>query len=285
MATAIRRAAAKEADQQHRAQSSPFTALVSAITPPPRLHRVRPGVRCAIWTRPDLFTVDWQDRLYTIMAELSPRIFGVDFTSYWEVRRRDGLFGRLARFYLFADEAGEVVGWAGYQRKTFHGRGCLYFDIAAILPQFHGAGVITDVESRTVLRELLMHPWGPTYLVARTRNPRVYRSFQTAVGRDHLFPAIGRRAPEKVRMIALATAASMGQEQKLVENEQRLVETYLPHLPKHFDKTPTSGDRNLDAWFAGALGPADAFLIVGEASLWRLGAYQLRKQLRRMWRP
>ena len=285
MATSIRRAAARQADQQHREQLSAFTALVSAITPPPRLHWVRRAVRCAMWARPDLFTVDWQDRLYAIIAELSPRIFGVDFTSYWEVRRRDGLFGRLARFYLFADEAGEVIGWAGYQRKSFHGCDCIYFDISAILPQFHGAGVITDVESRMVLRELLLHPWQPTYLIARTRNPRLYRSFQNAVGCDHVYPAVDRPVPEKVRMIALAVARSLGQEHKLDPNEQRLVETYLPYLPRHFDKNPTSGDRNLDEWFDATLGPADAFLIVAEANLWRLAAYRFRKLLRRVKRP
>ena len=262
-----------------------FEELISHSWPAPRIFRVRRGIRCAMWTSPNQLTVDSQDRLYSIMADLSPRIFGVDFSKYWEVRRRDGLFQRLARYYLFADRAGEVVGWASYQRRNLDGRRCIYFDITAILPHFHGAGVITDVESKTVFRELLLRPWGRTYLMTRTRNPRLYRSFQTALGRDHVYPAIGRRVPEHVRAIALAMASSMGQAEKLDRDEQKLVETYLPHLPQHYAVRPSSGDETIDRWFDASLGPADAFLVVAEATIWWLAAYRLRKLVRKVRRP
>lgn len=262
-----------------------FEELIGFISPAPRIYYVRRAIRCAVWTRPDRLTLDSQDRLYSIMADLSPRIFGVDFSKYWEVRRKDGLFQRLARFYLFADDAGEVVGWAGYQRRHLAGRRCIYFDIAAILPQFHGAGVITDVESKTAFRELLLHPVGRSYLVTRTRNPRLYRSFQTALGRDHVHPAIDRTVPEHVRRIALAMATSMGQEHKLDRDEQKLVDTYLPHLPRHYAEPPSSGDETIDRWFDASLGPADAFLVVAEATIWWLAAYRLRKLMRKVRRP
>jgi len=265
-----------------RSSSVSFDAIVREVEPSPRVRRFRRGLRYAVWNEPERLTTDSQDLLYQALNDLSPRIYGLDFTRYWQNRRDGDLFGHLYRFCVFADESGNLVGWSGYQLRRFTGRLCLYFDTAGILPEWQGAGVVTDLESRAAVRELLTHPWESLYLVTRTPNPRLYRSFRAAVGPEHVYPASGHQPPATIKAIARAVAESNGQAHRMQLDQLKFVDAYLPHLTRLYAERPRSGDPEIDRWFDASLGPCDAFLIVAEARLSKLAAYRLRKIWRRI---
>jgi acetyltransferase (GNAT) family protein len=218
--------------------------------------------------------------LYAALSELSPRVFGVDLTSYWEDRRRRNMFGKLARFYLFGDRHGALIGWSGYHLGRFAGRRCIYLDMAGIVPEWQGVGVITGVESRAILHELVLHRFERLYLVTRTPNPALYRMFLKAFGSDRVHPGRAQPVPGEVAAVAEAVAAWIGQPERLRASELKLVDSYAPYLSQPYAVRPRSGDVLLDRWFDSTLGVGDAFLVISETSLLHVAMYRLRRMVR-----
>jgi hypothetical protein len=186
---------------------------------------------------------------------------------YWEHRRRNNLFGQLSRLYLFGDSNGEVIGWATYLIRRFARRHCIYFDNAGIMPEWRRKGVMRKAYERVFLWTLLLHPWEHVYLITRTANPVVYRGFQRGVGAAHIYPALSHAVPPRIAAIAEAVAEWLGEADRLEVSQLRCPDCYSSYFPRLYAERPYSGDGGLDHWFDAALGPADAFLVISEASI------------------
>lgn len=258
-----RRSSAEKADG---VTDGPFNSLVRLLRPHAEVRRLG-SVLAAICTDPPHLPRSSQDALYAALPEVSARVFGLDMSNYWEHRRRNNLFGQLDKLYLFGDTSGDVIGWATYCTRRYAGRLCIYFDNAGILPKWRRNGVMRKAYEKVVRWTLLRHPWERVYLITRTANPVVYRGFQMGVGASHTYPAPGHTVPPRIAAIAQAVAEWLGEADRLEVGQLKFPGCYRKYFPRLYAERPRSGDEGLDRWFDASLGPADAFLVISEASI------------------
>lgn len=201
---------------------------------------------------------------------------------YWEHRRHSNLFGRLSSLYLFGDSTGDLVGWATYLTRRFAGRYCIYFDNAGIMPAWRRKRVMRRAYDKIFQWTLFRHPWEHIYLITRTANPVVYRGMQKGVGEGHTYPAPGHAVPTRIAAIAQAVSEWLGEVDSLEVGKLKCAGCYSPYFPRVFAQRPRSGDAHLDRWFDASLGPADAFLVICEASILSMAIHRLRGLVQRL---
>lgn len=252
-----------------------FDGLIRQLSPPPRVRRLRSGVRSAVWTDPGRLSLESQEELYHVLPELSARVFGMDLSLYWEHRRRNDMFGQLRMFYLFGDSSGQTVGWATCVARRFAGRYCIYFDNAGITSVWRRKGVMRRTYERLFYRTLLRHPMEHVYLISRTANPVVYRGFQKKVEPAPVYPAPDRAVPARMATLAQAVVEWLADAGELEVNQLTCRECYTPYFPRVFAERPRSGDARLDSWFDITLGPTDAFLVISEANIPSMVRHQM----------
>jgi ribosomal protein S18 acetylase RimI-like enzyme len=259
----------------------PIRELAERLSHRPLVRSLPGGFRLASWLRPSLLTEASQDQIFATLVRISTVSFGADMTPYWAGRKAGGYFQKISRFCFIIAPDGAVVGWTGFHRKRFAGQHCLYLDSTGVLPEYQGSGIISQVQSRILARELAAHALSSLFLITRTENPVVYRMLQRAVGEDRIHPSpLQPVAPELIQRIGAETSVWLGQKDVFDSPTLKVAGAYS-NLDALYGEQPTSGDAGLDAFFQSSLRPVDAFLVIADANFFRVLGFMVRRGLTR----
>jgi len=257
----------------------PIRELAERLSHQPLVRPLPGNFQLASWRRPSLLSEASQDHLFATLIRISTQSFGADMTPYWAGRKAGGYFQRISRFCFILAADGAVVGWTGFHRQRFGGEHCLYLDSTGVLPEYQGSGIVSQVQSRILARELLAHAFSSLFLITRTENPVVYRMLQRAVGAERIHPSARLPgSPEKIQRIGAETAAWLRQQDVFDPPTLKVAGAYS-NLDALYGELPTSGDRELDAFFQRSLRPVDAFLVIADANFFRVLGFMVKRGL------
>jgi ribosomal protein S18 acetylase RimI-like enzyme len=259
----------------------PLQELAGCLSHQPLVQPLPGGFRLASWRRPSALSEESQDHLFATLVRVSTRSFGADMTPYWAGRREGGYFRKISRFCFILAGDGTIVGWTGFHRQKFGGQSCLYLDSTGVLPEYQGSGIVSQVQSRILARELAAHAFSSLYLITRTENPVVYRMLQRAVGPERIFPSPQVPiVPELIQRIGAETAAWLHQEDVFDPPTLKVAGAYS-NLDALYGELPTCGEHELDAFFQRSLRPVDAFLVIAAANFFRVLGFMVKRGLTR----
>jgi GNAT superfamily N-acetyltransferase len=259
----------------------PMRELADRLSHRPFVQSLPGGFRLASWLRPSLLSAASQNDIFATLIRISTQSFGADMTPYWAGRKAGGYLQKISRFCFIVAADGAVIGWTGFHRQRFGGRHCLYLDATGVLPEYQGSGIISQVQSRILARELAAHAFSSLYLITRTENPVVYRMLQRAVGAERLHPSPRTPVvPEVIQRIGAETAAWLGQKDVFDPPRLKVAGAYS-NLDALYGELPKSGDAELDAFFLRSLRPVDAFLVIADANFFRVLGFMLGRGLGR----
>ena len=196
-----------------------------------------------------------------------------DLEKYWNRRRRDGYFARLAELFLIADGNNQVVGFSGYSVLTGPGYINFYVDTGGIIPG-HDRKQLTEKLIDTALVNGIFgrNSFSKRKLFASTstQTPIVYKFARKLV--DPLYPTLD--GMKKIGSIEWRCARD------LVRWYGGVVTRHSPGSKKWFDmntliefggydipffrrgRRPASKDPAIDALF-DRLGDRDGYVLIG----------------------
>ncbi|MFI5775713.1 hypothetical protein [Nocardia sp. NPDC051570] len=232
------------------------------LSPMPQLRPLKRGYRRLVWSDPRLLSAESQRRLESILIQVSGEAFHVDRKAYWERRSQDHFFDKVSLLQLIVDDDSRVVGYTSHHRLEVDGLLCFYADMAAILPEHQGRGLLKRAQQLTALEQLpFRHPGQTVYLVSRTRNPIIFlaeKMHWSAIGERSVWPTIGEPTPRHIQRIAEAVADHVGLSGSIDLERLMVKDAFDPETRYEF---PASGNPEVDEFFS-ALGPDDAYLTV-----------------------
>lgn len=213
----------------------------------------------------EALTVSTHCRVYEALIPVTTQSFGADMTPYWAQRSKEGYLERLAEFVLVGDEGGAFVGWTGHHQLRFNEHVIIYLDSTGMVPHRQSKGTMRKLMRERIVNDVLPQcPEDlPVYLTARTESPIFYRLMLGLTGGGTVFPAPGVALPRGVEKCGVDLATWLGQRTILEPGTLTLRNAY-DTLDELYGELPTTGNRDLDAMFRGALGPLDAFLLVAQ---------------------
>ncbi|RJQ81542.1 hypothetical protein D5S17_04915 [Pseudonocardiaceae bacterium YIM PH 21723] len=250
-------------------------AELSRFTAKPARSGLRGGFSAVTWTNAAQLTEAERDRLDEVMIRLQSRVYDGDATEVWRQRRADGFFDLVSKFHLIRTPAAEVIGWMSLVRRRLAGAHVIYLDSTGMLPEYQRSGRIYALHVRDLVGEMARNWHRMIYLSMRTRNPVVYKEYLRGSGGLGFFPMPERPVPDRVRAVAAELAVALGQRERLDEATLVIKDAYQDEL-RSGRETPESGDPVIDGFFAGHLGPGDAYLIFLEATLPRMIGFLIR---------
>ena len=257
----------------------PMRELAEQLSHQPLVQPLPGRFQLASWLRPSLLSEASQDDMFATLVRISTLSFGADMTPYWAGRKAGGYFQKISRFCFIIAGDGAVVGWTGFHRQRFGGQHCLYLDSTGVLPEYQGSGIISQVQSRILARELAAHAFSSRYLITRTENPVVYRMLQRAVGAERIYPSARMPVvPERIQRIGADTAVWLRQQDVFDPLTLKVAGAYS-NLDALYGQLPTSGDGELDAFFQRSLRPVDAFLVIADANFFRVLGFMVKRGL------
>lgn len=213
-----------------------------------------------------------QQAVYAGLVPVSSAAFGADMTEYWRDRSANDYFGRLAEFVLVADRDGGMVGWTGYSlldAGAVAGAGAvnLYIDSSGVVPTGQSQGVMRAVMECRLTSGILtrLASRDRVYVSARSESPVFYKLMRGLVGAENLFPNPDLHTPFDVLECGRGLAEWLGQA-SLMEPGSLVIRNAYAVLDELYGELPSSGDQALDRMFRNALGPLDAYLLVGRVA-------------------
>ncbi|MDA8044892.1 MAG: GNAT family N-acetyltransferase [Actinomycetota bacterium] len=207
---------------------------------------------------------DRQRAVYAGLVPVSSDAFGADMTEYWRDRSANDYFGRLTEFVLVADREGRMVGWTGYSLIEGGSGVNVYIDSSGVVPSGQSQGVMRAVMERRLTSGVLsrLAPRSRLYISARSESPVFYKLMRGLVGAGNLFPNPELHTPLDVLGCGSELAGWLGQA-SLMEPGSLVIRNAYGVLDELYGELPSSGDPALDRMFRNALGPLDAYLLVG----------------------
>ncbi|WP_199930948.1 hypothetical protein [Streptomyces sp. CB02923] len=269
-----------------------FYRKESAISPPKNsvsmLHgaaselpqrRLKDGWSYIYWNNTAHFPQEYQDRIYSVLVEISTKAFGADMTPYWSDRKKGRFFEKISKFCLLVDPLGNISGWTGYHRRIFGNAHCLYLDSSGVLPDSQGGGLMGHIHAKMIALECLNYAPRPVYLVARTESPVVYRLLRNGCGPDNIWPAPDTAVDRQVSLIATDVAEWLGQSDKFDPGSLRILGAY-DNLDALYGDLPSCGDPTIDAFFRTTLRPEDAYIVIARAGLPRIARQWAKREIK-----
>ncbi|MEE2046246.1 GNAT family N-acetyltransferase [Nocardiopsis tropica] len=249
------------------------------LSAPPTIRDLGPDYRVARWDSPASLSPDCRRRLHGTLRELAARAFGADHSGYWRARVDAGFFDQVSTLALILGPDGVPVGWGGYHRCSFASRRALYLDAAGVVPAHRRFGLTSALMTHFLAREILAHPLRRTYVVLRTRHPAVYAGWRKGLGAARVFPSEHRPLPALVRRIAGEAAEWLGDGPRLDPGSLRVRDAYHMFEGDVYGVPPRSGHPAIDDYFAPAVGPKDAVLVVARMSVPGLARFAAARAL------
>jgi hypothetical protein len=207
---------------------------------------------------------DIQQAVYAALVPVSSAAFGADMTEYWRDRSAHDYFGRLAEFVTVADRGGRLVGWTGYSLLERGAGVNVYIDSSGVVPSGQSKGVMRTIMGRRLASGILPRfaSRDRVYVSARSESPVVYKVMRGLVGAPNLFPNPALHTPADVLESGHDLARWLGQAD-LMEPGSLVIRNAYAVLDELYGELPSSGEPALDRMFRNALGPLDAYLLVG----------------------
>jgi hypothetical protein len=229
---------------------------------------LRGGYRL-VSVRPHAVPVDRRDELVPALISASTAAFGVDTAAVWRERIRGSWFDRVDRLLLILDRGGEVVGWTSYRYLRLTAMRVLYMDTTGVVPEHQRHGLIPAIQSRVVLRALLVRPLRPLHVVYRTRNALVWRGLRRRLGDANVAPPLRGEPQGWAPRVAAALHDRLAEPGELDLDTLVVRGAYAERGGAVYGEaaTPRSGDPEPDAYFESRLGPDDAFLVIARTTL------------------
>jgi len=258
---------------------------LKALDPPPRLRRLRGGIRTATWRNPGALSESSQDAVYSAIVDLCTTTFCVDFDRYWQRRREMDYLGALTNFTLVVTPEDEVVAFTSHQMGEFAGARTLYVDSTSVHPAYQTQGLMAPLFGAEFFAAHLRRPHRRMNMIVRTENPVVYAAMATMLGPDNMYPAPDRPTPKRIQEIGAACAEWLRRGDASVFTplharfDPEELKTYDAYADPLYDKLPRSGLRPLDAFFHASLRPVDAFLVSAPAKWRELVPFYVRQRL------
>jgi len=206
-----------------------------------------------------------KNAIYNMLVPVTSFAFGADMTGYWKNRRQNGYFDKLTEFVLVTNEHGHIIAWSGFSAITDPECTIIYNDSSGVIPPYQGQAIMGELfKLRTAHCVKNFSQKGiPLYFSTRTESPVIYKMRQRLMNR--LYPNPTCPVPTQVLRHAKILAQWLGQSEKL-EADSLIVRNAYAMVTNLYGEPPSSGDANLDKWIYGQLGPADAFLLMGEVA-------------------
>ncbi|MCW8207542.1 hypothetical protein D8B24_10875 [Verminephrobacter aporrectodeae subsp. tuberculatae] len=225
------------------------------------------GLQAHTYLRPGCtFDISLQDRLFTMLVEVTSSAFGADMTSYWKLRREQDYFHKLESFTLFVEGDDQIVGWTGYcVIEPDASSQILYIDSTGVVPRHQSGGVMKRIAADQWLprAEEACERFSEVYLTARTESPVFYRLLRRLVGPEKIYPAAHDSLPANVLRCAEQLATWLGQ-RHLLQKESLLLRNAYAVVDALYGELPSTGEVQLDRLFREVLGPLDAYLLIAQ---------------------
>jgi hypothetical protein len=270
--------------------SEHFGELSKALGAAARVRRVAPGLHVVEVVRPHAVDDHTVADLYRQLTPIATRVFGAtaqEWTEFFDAELGARAFARRARFFVFANDDGQLVGWSSCWQlpDDVHG---LFFDTSALLPGYRGRRATTRAYLPVITKALLRRPLRPVHIIGLACNPVVFSMEARALGGGHVYPRLGESPPDEVGRVARATTdwlvdlyRTMGLEGSITLDPDTLVVSGL-WPPMSVEPDEHSGDPRLDSWMHEQLTPTDAILGITRANLWDCTKIGVALGLRRL---
>jgi hypothetical protein len=226
--------------------------------------RTRAGYTGRMWS-PVKTTLTPQAREILRQSLIPVALEAFDGTSadYWQQWMSDNSLDAMHGLVVVFDSDGLSAAWVASNRWELDGKECFYANSAGVNPRHQGAGLSSTIWRALPTPEIRRTAPRRMYAVTRTGNPLVYGAWSSAAGGpQHAYPAPDRQPPAQIRRIAAAAAQRLGQLDRFNRESLVIRDAYDFTEAGLWSQPPSSDQSDTERWFASALGPRDAFIVV-----------------------